>query len=200
MGAISEADAIYHGTKVADKVYQGSTLVWQRETIVEKTWSDYADWSMDYAGDSSQRNGDYLYYGQVSSTWGNNRSLIGFPVPAEVEDCLEIVSARLRFYNVHHYLNDGGDIEIGTHKHSAMPATWMNEYVDQGLVTWGDAPKPGWVDLTLNSTMRAKFKAGAQGIALGPGPSTSTSYYGYAHKHTSASYKPWLQIVYKVMA
>jgi len=193
---LNGADSLYIGGQAADRAYLGSTLVWERIRLVEKTWSGYGAWTGTYGSDGERRNDSYAYYGYYSSTWGNQRSLVGFDVPNEVKNADSITSIRFKIYNRHHYLNSGGRIYLGTHDYSSRPGTWDGSRVDEQINDYA-APKPGWVDETLGSNFRDAFKAGAKGIALGPGPSNSQSYYGYADDHTQAN-KPWLKIVYKV--
>lgn len=194
------ADVTYYAQFVEDAThytsYSAGVFVNVKQ-LVTKTWSSIADWSQSYDGGSDPRNDGYLYYGYYSSTWGNQRSLIGFPVPTAVASSVAVTSVRFKFYNVHHYYSSGGSIGIGVHDYSSEPATWDGSRVDENLYTVTDAPKPGWVDLTLSSTFRDKFKAGNVGMSLGPGSSTSLEYYGYAAMHTSST-DPWLEIKYQV--
>jgi hypothetical protein len=199
VGVAPGGSTTYYAEYVANGAYLGSTSNGVGVTVrqlVTKTWSGNASWSQSYDGDSTQRTdaGSYLYYGYYSSIHGNQRSLIGFSVP-NLSSAVSVTSVRLKFYNRHHYNNSGGNIPIGTHTNGSKPTKFGSASTD--LQQNGSAPKPGWVDMTLNATIRSKFLSGAKGIALGPGPSTSNSYYGYADNHSSSN-KPWLEIKYTI--
>lgn len=200
LGVSPTSSTTYYASYLANGDYLGSTSGAQTVTVrqlVTKTWSGNSDWSQSYQGDKSQRSTSYLYYGYYSSSWGNQRSLIGFNVP-DLSGVVEVTKVRLKFYNVHHYMNSGGDINVALHDYTTKPTTWDSARVDNNEYTVGSAPKPGWVDFNFGATVRNKFKNnGIKGVGLGPGVTTSTNYYGYAANHASSTV-PWLQIQYTV--
>lgn len=191
------ADVTYYATYAANNDYLASNSagrVINVRQVVTKTWSGYATWVASYDGGSAKRSGTDLYYGYYSSTWGNQRSLVGFAIP-DLSGCIEVTSARFKFYNQHHFLNSGGDIIIAIHDYASEPSTWGGSRVDEAEQTVGDAPKPGWVDLTCDASIRSKLKTnGIKGFGFGPGPSNSQSYYGYVN----GSSDPWCEVKYTV--
>jgi hypothetical protein len=191
------ADVTYYATYSASGDYLASNSagrVINVKQVVTKTWSGYATWVASYDGGSDKRSGTDLYYGYYSSTWGNQRSLVGFAIP-DLSGCIAVTSARFKFYNEHHFQNSGGDIIIALHDYASEPSTWSGSRVDEAEQTVGDAPKPGWVDMTCDASIRDKLKTlGVKGFGFGPGPSNSQSYYGYV----KGSSDPWCEIKYTV--
>jgi hypothetical protein len=166
-----------------------------------RVWRGAATWSQPYQQDGSKRtlNTDVLWHGYGSS-WGIQRSLVGFAVPAEVAGCLSVESVVLSLYWVHAYYNAGCTVSLGTHSHAAVPATWSAP----APLSTHHGPKPGWLDdqpnLVLPAAYAAAFRAGAKGIAVGPPPGQGMETYGYGAgvTYSNTSARPVLEIRYTV--
>lgn len=188
IGVAPTADTNYIAYYEANGDYLQSGSGWvgvHVRQVTAKRWTGNSTWSASYAGDNSKRSPEELYYGYYSSTWGHQKSLVGFAIP-DLSGCIEVTSAKFQFYNKHHYLNSGGNIYIALHDYASEPSTWSDGRVDKEEQTVGDAPKPGTVSLSLDASIRGKLKtAGVKGFGFGPAPSNSQSYYGYASDASS---------------
>lgn len=193
----------YYATYAGSGVYLPSNSHVRTVTVrqlVTKTFSAVCSWSQSYKGNGDKRTDTSdCYYGYYSSTWGNQKSLIGWDVPAAVQGCVAITEATLEIYNLHHYENSGGEMPLGTHTKTSAPSTW-GVGGGQANINKTTVPKTGWKTYTLGNTFKDSFKDdGAKGIAVGPGPTTSTHYYGYcAGRSSGTSLRPTLTLKYQV--
>lgn len=169
--------------------------------IVSKTWSGYATWHQSYWGNNSKASSFYknsCIFGYYNSETGNSKSLIGFNVPAEVKNCVEITSIKFRYTVDHAYYGAGVDVRLGTHTNNSAPNTFSGAATAQE--TYFTAPE-STVTRTITSWAADNFMAGAKGISVGPAQSSSVSYYGYLYGSGAATaLRPWLEIKYKVEA
>lgn len=169
--------------------------------IVSKTWSGYATWHQSYWGNNNKASSFYqqsCIFGYYNSETGNSKSLIGFNVPAEVKNCVEITSIKFRYTVDHAYYGAGVDVRLGTHTNNSAPTTFSGAATAQE--TYFSAPE-STVTRTITSWAADNFMSGAKGISVGPGQSSSVSYYGYLYGSGAATaLRPWLEIKYKVEA
>lgn len=120
-----------------------------------------------------------IYQGYWSSTWGNNRSMVGFNYTA-IRAALSgknVTGVTLKFRTQHAYYNAGCTAVIGTN--NATSQTTFNSYtVNRKKV--GSCSAGKWTTVSLGATIAKEFQTGASnGIVFGPGPSNSLTYYGY---------------------
>jgi hypothetical protein len=141
------------------------------------------------------------YYGNVSTTHGNQYSQVRWTWPANIRaagGCISIQKVLLRWYNQHHFNGDPNNtVSMKAHHNSTLAGGYRG--ATQVLLSGGSqvkwrAPKPGyigniaangWIDLTaLTSSGRYAIRDeirvyGMQGFELWPAES-GTAGYGYA--------------------
>lgn len=156
-------------------------------------------WAQGYSGSNSFVSGTDLGHGYYDSTWGNQRSLIGFDSAAMKKTLsgATIKSCTATLYAKHWYNNSGGTAIIGTHNYTSKPGSWADSRVNQDRMRSTSWPKPGLRTIDLGVTIGNEFKSGTStGLALGPAPSTSWTYYGRFANITDTKNAPFITIKY----
>jgi hypothetical protein len=195
------SDTTYYATYVANGYNKasssGSRSVVVRQ-LITKSWQGKAGWCASYDSSGSKRGTDPLYFGYVSSTWGNQRSLCGgFDFPADLKNAVDVFDVEVDIKTEHTYLNSGGKITLGIHNYVNEPSSWSSSRVTDGIKN-STVPKAGDAIIGLGSSFWQGWVDGtAHGMAFGPGPSNSTDYYGYIVGGTRSA-RPQLRISYKV--
>jgi hypothetical protein len=151
-----------------------------------------AAWVQAYNGSGGQISGSgqdgAVQQGYYSSTHGNRRSLIRFPVTLPADAQVTKVELLCSSW-AHWYQNSGGTVRLGWHTQTAAPGT-------APAMTVRSEHSVGFGSWAANITTWAKTVVGRsdfRGISVGPGDGNSTMYYGYA----ASGAAPWrLRITY----
>lgn len=163
-----------------------------------------ATWSRAFDGDGSAwlDFGDhtpYIYQGEVSSTHGRTRSLVGFNdqqirsdlAGATVVECVFVIK------NVHTYWNGGARIYVGTHDYGSKPSSWSSGSVQEQRVSKSHG-KSSTVSVDLGTNIGKQLQDGThKGVAVGPPPNNSNDYYAY-YRGATQSDRPYLKITYTI--
>lgn len=157
------------------------TVTTTPQGVFNKYWEGEAVWTGSYKADNSLSGATSadlrMYYGYGDSFNGNQRSMAGWALPAEVFGAYAVDKVELSLYNIHTYNNSGADCWFGVHSESGKPATFRQEQGGQAIYHLN---KPGWLDVDATGWLAGHLRNGAKGITLGPAPSNSSAYYGYA--------------------
>lgn len=160
-----------------------------------------ATWSGSYDSDNGPRSGgdgNYCYQGYVSSTHGNQRSLVGFDYSA-IQSALSgatVTGCKLTFKVNHAYWNDGATVRIGTHNYTAEPSSWNGTNVTEARISKTGCKSGVTYTVDLGTSIGGEFKSGSsRGISFGPGASNSYDYYCYIYGN-SFSAEPYLTFTY----
>jgi hypothetical protein len=167
-------------------------------TPVVKTYTTTytATWSGAYDNDNNLLPGDGVAQGE-SPDYGELVGLYGFDSQI-MTDLTGATVKRIAFtaYADWWRENSGGTAVLGYHNYTSRPGTWGASQVTEDVERREDWPKPGAVEVVLDSTFHTPFKNGtARGIAFGPAPSTSGIYRGNFHG-ASQAYPATLRITY----
>jgi hypothetical protein len=138
-----------------------------------------------------------LYQGYYSSTWGTNKSMIGFGTQpfTDMGSTAKVKKVEVYLYANHWYYNAGGTAHIGTHTQTGVPSgstSANNLTVSSWPVNAGK-----WVTLPTSWNTGWNAATPYRGITLGGdlGSSTNKTYYGsfdgYGDTHA-----PQLKITY----
>lgn len=160
----------------------GSTVVTTPTGIFNKYWEGEAVWSQSYRSNNqfsslARGNNIDMYYGYGDSFNGNQRSMAGFNIPANVTGAYAIDRVELHLYNKHTWYNTGADVQFGTHTWTTKPGTFQQSGANQATYRLN---KPGWLHVDATWWLANSLRNGAKGITLGPGPNNSYNYYGFA--------------------
>lgn len=196
MGPQANADA---NTAIAQMSFSGTGTV--TPPVSSHTSKFLATWSGSYDGDNGARaggDGNLCYQGYVSSTHGNQRSLVGFDYSA-IQSALSgatVTSCKLTFKVDHAYWNDGATVRIGTHNYTSEPSTWNGTNVTEARISKASCKSGVTYTVDLGTGIGGEFKSGSsRGISFGPAPSNSYDYYCYIYGN-SFSAEPYLTITY----
>ncbi len=163
-----------------------------------------AVWSQTYAGNNSKRddtNGNtYAYQGYFSSTWENQRSLVGFDYTKIQADLTgaTIVSCYVTIKCAHAGESAGLDVRLGTHNYTLEPDVWSSTSVVERRIDSDNLGEGSSRKINLGTTIGGEFKSGAsKGVAFGPTLDTSRvlARYGYLYGAPTTS-KPVLEITF----
>lgn len=187
---------------VANGAYLGSTsssvavTVRSLQTFVTTFNSS---WSMSYSGSGGQRTATDCYQGYVSSTWGNQKSLVGFgDMTTTLAAAVSITKVEFYLYADHWYNNSGGTCYLGVHNKMSAPSSWTESGVTTGIIgsAWSSKTGGKWTDITSVGNKDNWKTGGYRGMSIGPGPSTSNAYYSYFRGYSYSSGKPLLRFTY----
>lgn len=138
-----------------------------------------------------------MYQGYYSSTWGTQKSMVGFGSQpfTDMGSTAKVSKAEIYLYANHWYYNSGGTAHIGVHTQLNAPSsvTWSNNLTVAG---W---PLPAGQWVTLPSAWNSGWNTGTvwRGITLGAdlGSSTDSTYYGI-FDGVGDSHPPQLRLTY----
>lgn len=167
--------------------------------------TDYftATWSQTYQGSGAPRTDgrgeQFLVFGNDGSSYGTQRSLIGFNATAIAAALASstIQKVELRLQTINSYWASGVEVFFGMHTLTSEPATWpastalplrrvISEHFEQSEVR----------TIPLSIEFGQRLRAGtAKGLAI-EAPSSSRDYYGYAAGVGSGFSTPQLVITY----
>lgn len=157
----------------------------------EHTYRQAANWSQSYhLSSGAQRTdaGEFLYYGYISSTHGEQKSMLGWTGLPAILAGSRISSTQLRIVNRWTNYNSGADLRIGFHNSGAAPANFSETQWDpitkHVFKSGYESPPNGSVDQTydLDASVGAMFRDGLiQGFTFDQ-HSTNSAFYGYSTK------------------
>jgi hypothetical protein len=154
----------------------GGAVVNATKTYV-KTYN--ATWSRRF-GNAGSTDGT-AYQGYYSSTWGTQKSMIGFGTApyTDMGSTAKVSKVEVYLYARHWYYNAGGTAHIGTHTQTNPPGS--NSSANNLTVANWPVGAGKWV--TLPSSWNSGWNAASpyRGITVGGdlGSSTDKTYYGY---------------------
>lgn len=178
----------------------------------------YATWTQSYTSTDAKRTTPYLYQGVsgfVGETYGNQKGLIGFNWSAIKADLKEYtvkdpktkktktmvvtpVGITVSLCAVDWGLYTYGTGYVGWHTKSTAPATYDTADVVERVVKAAKWPRNAWRTVSLGADVAKRFQAGtARGISVGYGDGNRETY-GTFYGATSAKFRPYLTITYKV--
>lgn len=197
MGLQASVDAV---SSIAQMSFAGNTNT-GTPPVSSHTSTYKATWSGSYDGDNGPRSGgdgNLCYQGYVSSTHGNQRSLVGFDYAA-IQSALSgatVKSCKLTFKVNHAYWNDGATVRVGTHNYTSEPGSWNGANVNESRISKTGCKSGTTYTVDLGTSIGGEFKSGSsRGISFGPAPSNSYDYYCYIYGN-SFSAEPYLTITY----
>lgn len=143
--------------------------------------------------------GDWAYQGYYSSTYGNQKSMLGFDYTA-IQAALSgksIAACKLKFHVQHSYYSTM-DVVIGTHNNTSVSSWPGAGGVTSNRATKINAAAGATYTVSLGIAIGDEFKAGTtKGIVFGPGPTTVPNYYGYIVGYQPSSiWNPQLEFQY----
>lgn len=191
----------WDGTKWVNAIvnkWDGSKWVTINSQAVTTTWD--TNWTQTYRESGSQRTdsrGGQVCQGEYDSTWGIQRSLIGFDDGSRIKSVLAgatIQDVQLYLHNEHWYYTTGGTVVLGYHNNSSKPSTFSQSAYDQKRQSFSSRGQAQWIDLP-NSFAEGIRDGKYKGISVYIN-SSSNSYYGIFSGYGDGSYKPKLKITY----
>jgi hypothetical protein len=198
-------DGLRGGLVVASANVNGITTL--APQYAQRTWSGLATAVASYGQSGAKRTDtSNAYAGYYSSTWGTQRSLWTFDIPAEVRSCHSIDSVKVAVWSAHTYQNSGASVGLVVHHGSVAGGTFPGS---TGAFGTFHAPKGGWVGQTGDgwldvgryttpgrTTVAEEIRAhGATGFGLA---ATTTSQAGYMYATGTGADRPKLAITYTV--
>ncbi|MFE2101075.1 phage baseplate assembly protein V [Streptomyces sp. NPDC059468] len=155
-----------------------------------------ATWSIRF-GNAGSTTGT-VYQGNYSSTWGQQKSMVGFGTQpyTDMGSTAKVSKVEIYLYNQHWYYNAGGTAHIGVHTQTNQPGSFtMSGSLNTSVANW-PVGAGKWV--TLPSSWNSGWNSGSpyRGITLGGDLSTTDkTYYGY-FDGVGGSHPPQLRITY----
>ncbi len=166
------------------------------KTTTSQTLTYPATWSQSYAGNGSKRDdtdgNTYAYQGYFSSTWNDQRSLVGFDytkIQADLTGATNI-TCSVKIKCAHAGESNGLDVRLGTHSYTAEPATWDTVNVVERRLNSDNLGEGSSRTIDLGATIAGEFQTGAsKGIAFGPTGDNAQALarYGYLFGAPSTS-------------
>jgi hypothetical protein len=154
-----------------------------------------ATWSRRF-GNAGSTDGS-MYQGYYSSTWGTQKSMVGFGTQpyTDMGSTAKVTKVEIYLYANHWYYNAGGTAHIGTHTQTAAPSSATSS--NNLTVTSWPVGAGKWV--TLPSSWNTGWNAATpyRGITVGGdlGTSTNKTYYGIFDGYGD-THPPQLRITY----
>lgn len=150
----------------------------------EHVYESACTWAQSYrlAGTAQRTDaGEFLYYGRISSTHGEQNSMIGWPDLAATLAGSRISEVTLRIVNRWTNFNGGADLRIGLHNSASAPGTFT-ETVWTPIVRQVEKAGYGETDQTYNLDLSVgeAFRDGsAKGFTFNQ-RTTDAAFYGYS--------------------
>jgi hypothetical protein len=138
-----------------------------------------------------------MYQGYYSSTWGTQKSMVGFGTQpyTDMGSTAKVSKVEIYLYANHWYYNGGGTAHIGVHTQTSAPTS----NVSSNNLTVSSWPVGAGKWVTLPSSWNSGWNGAGpyRGVTLGGdlGSSTSKTYYGI-FDGVGDSHPPQLRITY----
>jgi hypothetical protein len=168
-------------------VGEAATATTQAVTTQQKVVTLSPNASASYKGDNAQRSTSYRYSGQYDGTWGLQKSLFTFPIPADLRNCVSVDKVEVSARNLHAWASGGvgqGLAVALANVTGTFPSASIHYFGSFGTAKGGWLNNTEWVDVTnyaapYRGFVKEEFRVnGATGFSLYPS-GTTQDYYSY---------------------